>query len=429
MFFCWALCVHKENNLFTTTCHDRLRSSILNQSADDYVGYLQQHRYCAETVRAYVRGVEHFAYWLTRRRLAVQSIDDLMVRRFISEHLPVCKCPVPCQRSVHAVRPALGHLLQVLRREKYIPEPRCFPDDIHNELDRFDVHLDSICGLASSTRISRRMWVGSFLLDRFKRRPLQIAGITPGNIIDFMSRPEKRYSPGSLRVLGGALRSYLRFRAVSYGDRVDALLAAVPTVAQWRLATLPKHLTPAEIDQFLRSFDISTANGKRDYAMARCLVDMGLRAGEVACIQLNDLNWREGTLTIGPGKSRRADVMPLPVTTGKAIVDYLRSERPQGTNRALFLRHHAPFDVPITAETLRGIVRRAFNRSGLVGCRFNGTHALRHTAAMRMRCAGASLKEIADVLRHRSLDTTTIYTKVDLPALASISGLWPGGVS
>lgn len=155
---------------------------------------------------------------------------------------------------------------------------------------------------------------------------------------------------------------------------------------------------------------------------------MGLRAGEVAAIQLDDLNWRDGTLTIGRGKSRRADTLPLPLPTGKAIVRYLRRARPKYENRHLFLRHRAPLDAPITAEFVRGHIRRALACCGLAD-RFTGTHVLRHTAAVRMRCAGASLKEIADVLRHRNLDTTTIYNKLDIPTLAAVAAPWPGGQS
>jgi integrase len=231
-----------------------------------------------------------------------------------------------------------------------------------------------------------------------------------------------------MQVLGGALRSYLRFRALSCEDRVEALVAAVPRTADWRLATVPANLTPEEVALFLGAFDRDGVAGQRSYAMARCLLDMGLRAGEVAGIQLDDLNWSAGTLTIGRAKSRRADVLPLPAPTGKAIVQYLRESRPQSTNRSLFLRHRAPFNAPITAEFVRGAVRRAFALCGLDD-RFSGTHVLRHTAATRMRCAGATLKEIADVLRHRSLDTTTIYSKVDLPRLASVAAPWPGGQS
>lgn len=188
---------------------------------------------------------------------------------------------------------------------------------------------------------------------------------------------------------------------------------------------MPSHLSPEEVNRFLDAFDLHNTSGKRDYAMARCLLDMGLRASDVAAIQLDDLNWREGTLVIGRGKSRRADVLPLPVLTGNAIVHYLRSGRPPSTSRALFLRHRAPFSAPITTELVRGASRRAYTRCGLADV-YTGTHVLRRTAAVRMRCAGASLKEIADVLRHRSLDTTTIYSKVDLQTLSAVAAPWPG---
>ena len=358
----------------------------------------------------------------------MRSIDEFLAHRFVTEHLPACNCPGPCQRNVSGVRPALAHLLHVLRGEGRISGPRLLgPQAIRDELERFNAHLDTVCGLAPATRTSRRMWVGKFLVDRFGRTPIEVDRIKSGDIVEFMVRPTNRYSPGTAGVLGGALRSYLRFRALSCGDRVEALVAAVPTVAQWRLATVPAYLTPDEVTRFLDTFDRHSASGQRGYAMARCLVDMGLRAGEVAAIQLDDLNWREGTLIIGRGKSRRADVLPLPAPTGKAIVQYLRSARPHGTDRALFVRHRAPFNVPINAEFVRGAVRRAYARCGLD--RYTGTHVLRHYAAMRMRCAGASLKEIADVLRHRSLDTTTIYSKVDFPKLAAVAAPWPGELS
>ena len=408
---------------------DWLGSSVLSRSADAYVGYLQRQQYGVATVRAYLNSVAHFAYWLTVRKLPLNSIDELLVRGFVTEHLPECKCPIPCQRNVTGVRPALGHLLDVLRQEGHIAGPRpVVPPAIHDELERFDAHLDGVCGLAPATRISRRMWVAKFLVDRFGPTPVNVGRITPAEIVTFMTRPTNHYSPGTAQVLGGALRSYLRFRSLTCGDSVEPLVAAVPTVAQWPLATLPKYLTPDEVKLFLDAFDRQSASGKRGYAMARCLLDMAMRAGEVAAIQLDDLNWRESTVTISPGKSRRADVLPLPAETGRAIVEYLRRARPQSTNRALFLRHKAPFDVPITAEFVRGHIRRALARCGL-GDRFTGTHVLRHTAAMRMRCGGASLKQIADVLRHRSLDTTTIYSKVDLSRLTAVAQPWPGGLS
>ena len=405
-----------------------LESSVLRQSVDAYVGYLQHQQYRPAVIRVYLRGVEHFARWVTRRRVPLRSIDESLTHQFITEHLPACRCPYPFLRTSIAARAALVHLLHVLRAEGYISEREVLiHPPIWNELERFEDYLGSVCGLAIATRASRRQWVSRFLTDLFAFAPIDIARIQPHDIVRFMVRPTNHYRPGSLGVLGCALRSYLRFRAVICGDKVEALLAAVPCIARWPLDTVPKHLADEEIVRFLGAFDKHSANGQRDFAMARCLLDMGLRAGEVAAIQLDDLNWRAGTLTIRHGKSRQADVLPVPAQTGRAIVQYVRCARPPSTTRALFVRHRAPFSLPITRRFVCGVICRAFGRCGLTHCK--GTHVLRHTAAVRMRYAGASLKEIADVLRHRSLDTTMIYSKVDLPRLATVAAPWPGGLS
>jgi integrase/recombinase XerD len=415
--------------MFKSSCRTWLEASVLRQSAAAYVGYLECHRYSASTVHAYVHSVGHFAHWLTEGRIPLRSLDEWLVRRFATEHLPSCTCPGHCQRSTHVVQAALAHLLRVLRNDGSIsPQRVALPQAIHDELERFNVHLEQVCGLALATRTSRLMWVGKFLVDRFDGAPIQVEEIAARDIVDFMIRRDPAYKPGTAHVLGCALRSYLRFRVLQDGDRVDPLIAAIPTVAQWRLASLPTHLLPEETARFLQTFNRHTLGGQRGFAMARCLIDLGLRAGEVAALQLDDLNWHEGTITIGHGKSRRADVLPLPVLTGRAIVQYLRGGRRERTSRALFVRHRAPFDAPITAACVRCAVRRAFAHCGLAD-RYTGTHVLRHTTATRMRCAGASLKEIADLLRHRSLDTTTIYTKVDRPRLAAVAAPWPGGVS
>jgi integrase/recombinase XerD len=402
-------------------------TSVLGQSADSYVCYLRRHGYCTGTVQAHVSSVGHFAYWLTKCGIRLSRVDDELVCQFVTEHLPACDCPGRCQRGAVEMRAALGHLLPVLRAEGRIPAARIqVSSAMHGELQRYDSFLEEICGLARATRISRLSWVGKFLVHRFGSAPVDLCQIGPRDIVEFMVRPHNSYRPGTIGVIASAVRSYLRFRSLACGEDVQKLLAAVPTVAQWSLATLPSHLTPEEVSRFLAAFDQHSVSGLRGYAMARCLLDMGLRAGEVAAIQLDDLNWHEGTITIGRGKSRRADTLPLPVLTGKVIVRYLREARPKSESRCLFLRHRAPLDAPITAEFVRGHIRRALASCGL-GERFTGTHVLRHTAAVRMRCAGASLKEIADVLRHRNLDTTTIYNKLDVPMLAAVAAPWPGG--
>jgi integrase/recombinase XerD len=415
--------------MFTSPWRTWLSVSVLSPSVASYVASLQRHRYSAPTAGVYLHALGHFAYWLTEEHLTLRRLDESVVHRFLTTHLPNCRCPGRCQRSVVGVQAALGHLLDVLRAEGRIPERRVgLSPAIHDELMRFTSHLEQVCGLAAKTRVDRRWWVGQFLADRFGRGPIAVDRLSASDIADYLEGHGTRYTPGTAGVRGGALRSYLRFRAARCGDRVEALLAAIPTVASWRLASLPSHLRPDETARFLDAFDQRDATGQRGYAMVRCLVDLGLRVSEVAALRLDDLNWQDGTVRIGAGKSRRADVLPLPMLTGRAIVAYLRQARPPSTSRAVFLRDRAPLDAPITTEIVRYAVRMAFARCGL-GARYAGTHILRRTMATQMRQAGASLKQIADVLRHRSLDTTMIYTKIDRPQLATVAAPWPGGVS
>ena len=404
--------------------HDWLRDSVLSSSAKAYTTYLADHGYSDHIVRRYLNSVAHFAHWLTRQQVELGGIDDALVHDFLTVHLRACDCAGPCQHTRETVQAALRHLLQVLRSKRSIPPKAASGTSaVQEELDRFGAYLDGVCGLAPATRANRRHYVCAFLESRFAGRPIELTQLKPRDILQFVFDHGEESTRGTVQVICSSLRSYLRFRA-RMGESTEALIAAVPTVAHWRLASLPKALAHAEIQHFLDAIDCTTARGQRDYAMARCLVDLGLRSKEVARIQLPDFNWHEGTLQIKGAKGRRVDLLPLPVDTGRAIVQYLRNGRPNGPSRALFVRHRAPVDAPITPDIVRWAMRCAYCRAGLPQP-WPGTHALRHSTACRLLQAGASLKDIADILRHRSLNTTMIYTKVDLNRLALVAMPWP----
>lgn len=248
-----------------------------------------------------------------------------------------------------------------------------------------------------------------------------MAALGPNDVHGFMKTCCVGCQPATAGVCV-SLRSYLRFRSLRYGDTVDQLLAAVPAIARWPLASLPKHLLPDEADRWLGAFHRNDNQGKRDCAMARCSADLGLRFCEVAALRLDDIQWAAGTITIGAGKSRRSDVLPLPAATGHAIADYLQAGRPQSKSRQRFVPHRAPFGEAVCPGLVRGAMRRAADRCGLAG-RFSGPKMLRHTIATRLIATGANRKQIAGLLRRRSLDTTAIYAKVDLVRLASAGGL------
>ena len=241
----------------------------------------------------------------------------------------------------------------------------------------------------------------------------------------FLARELSRISPASAGSLASALRDYLRFQALG-GARVDHLLPVIASPACWRLAPLPQTLSYSEVARLLDAFPPELPSHLRGYAMVRCLIDLGLREREVVSLELDDIDWEAGTLRVCKGKSRRVDVLPLPQTTGRAIAAYLRAERPTTRNRRVFVRHVAPLDEPIRPDVVRNTVRQAYRRCGLP---YTRVHILRHTLARRLLETGGTLKEVADMLRHRALDTSMIYAKVDIGRLAAVAMPWPGSVA
>lgn len=204
--------------------------SVLGQSADSYIDYLRSHGYCDGTVQAHGSSVSHFAYWLTKCRIQLAQIDEALVHQFVKEHLPACDGPGRWQRRAVEMRAALVHLLSVLRAENRIPAACTqVSPAVHSELQCFESFLAETCGLAPASRMSRLSWVSKMLRNRFGRAPIDLGQIDPRDIVDFMVRPDDSYRPGSMQVIASALRSYLRFRSLQYGDDVQRLLAAVPS--------------------------------------------------------------------------------------------------------------------------------------------------------------------------------------------------------
>lgn len=403
-----------------------LRDSDLAPFVPAYVQRLVNRHYAANTIRMYVYGVAHFAHWTRRCRIDVVDLADEVVQRFVDEHLPRCTCPSPVQRCRHQVRAALHQLLITLVDARVLTS-RHQPGPIEVQLTHFDAHMQQAKGLAETTRVRRLSVVRSLLQLRAADDADSDATAPPSGdeLRRFIAQELTRVSPASASSLAGALRGYLRFLALG-GSRVDHLLPIIASPAHWRLAPLPQTLSPSEITQLLAAFPPELASHLRGYAMVRCLVDLGLREREVVNLELEDIDWEAGTLRIVKGKSRRVDVMPLPQITGSAIAAYLRSERPTTVSRRVFVRHVAPVDEPILPDVVRNTVRLAYLRCALP---YTRVHILRHTLARRELETGGTLKEVADTLRHRALDTSMIYAKVDVGRLSVVAMPWPGSVA
>lgn len=400
-----------------------LRDSDLAPFIPAYWRSLIDQRYAGNTVRVYLCGVAHFARWACHCHLAVADLVDGDVQRFLDGHLPGCNCPQPVQRSRHPLRAALHHLLALLERAGALHAPQT--DAVEDELRRFDAHMLHARGLAQATRTKRLRILRPFLEQFCRASTDELTLPTAQGLRQFIEQQLQRWKPVSAGGLTNALRSYVCFRAVC-GDQVDHLLPVIASPANWRLAALPQTLSAPELARLLAAFPPELPSGLRAYAMVRCVVDLGLRASEVVNLGLDDIDWLAGTLRIGQNKSLRVHLLPLPQATASAIANYLRTERPDTTNRSVFVRHVAPFDLPIGSDVVRNAVRAAYVRCGINNAR---VYALRHTLASRLLNEGGTLKEVADVLRHRDLGTTLIYAKVDVTRLAAVAMPWPGSAA
>jgi site-specific recombinase XerD len=247
---------------------------------------------------------------------------------------------------------------------------------------------------------------------------------TPELIEHYVSGEARRYRPSTGQNIACATRSFLRFLLQEGLIRSD-LSAAVPSFAHWRLGPLPKTLREEELAQLTKAADVRTPMGLRNRAMLLCMTELGMRASDVAGLELNGVDIAARVLRLHRRKERRSATLPMTDKLAHAIDAYLRRGRPVCPSQSIFVLHRAPVGKPITPVGICYVVLGLAKRAGLRD-RIGGTHILRHSVACRMLNAGATLKQVADLLGHRSINTTTIYAKVDLNALSQVPLPWPG---
>jgi site-specific recombinase XerD len=290
-------------------------------------------------------------------------------------------------------------------------------------LERYRCYLIQERGLAASTVAAYSHVARLFLFNRSPEGELDLEHLNAAEVIDFVTAECRARKIGSAKYIVCGLRALLRF-LYAEGHAESPLAAAVPSVAGWRLAGLPKALSRGEVSALLASCDRRTTFGRRDFAVLTLLARLGLRAGEVASLTLVDLGWRAGEVVIR-GKGRREERLPLPTDVGEALVGWLRRGRPRCESPKLFTRVRAPHR-GLTNSGVSKVVGAAAARAGLSGV---SAHRLRHTVATEMLRAGAGLPEVAQVLRHASTLTTSLYAKVDRQTLRTLAQPWPGGAA
>ncbi len=266
--------------------------------------------------------------------------------------------------------------------------------------------------------------VEQFLAERFHNKAPHFAMLRAAHVTGFVMRHAHQLSPVRAGLMVTALRSffsYLRHRGAIATD----LAGCVPTVPNRSLSTLPRFLPAATVERILECCDRKTSVGRRNHAILLLLARLGVRAGEVVGLSLDDIDWSTGQITIR-GKGGKSAQLPLAADVGAAIAAYLRHDRPRSTTRSVFLRHRAPLVGFGNSSTISSLVRRALKHAGVESAH-TGAHVLRHSLATSLLRQGGSLDEIGELLRHQSPNTTAIYAKVDVTALHTLALPWPGG--
>ena len=394
----------------------RLEASPLGPHLEALARSFKEDGYPDSTVRVKSRWLTEFGRWFRQIGLAITCIDERQVDAFFKH-----------RKQVHrGDRKTLDQFLGHLRKRDVVPDREPVRDlsPMAGILSQYEKHLRSERGLVTHTILQYQSFVRRLLVERFHQGPFFWRGLKPSDISNFVLRHGPTMAAQTAQVMTTAFRSFFRY-LFQKGDLQADLAASVPTVAHWRLSTVPKYLTPKEVERVLRACNRRTATGRRDYAILLLLARLGLRSGEVVALQLDDINWRTGEIMVR-GKGLVHDWMPLPSDVGKALASYLHRDRPPCKTRQVFVRMWAPHRGLDPHSPLTAIVRCALDRADLhPPCK--GARLLRHSLATSMLRSGATMGEIGEVLRHRNPNTTEIYAKVDFDSLRSLAQPWPMG--
>lgn len=396
-----------------------LRDGPEGRLLEGFAREMCQAGYAEITARRHIRAAEHLIYWTGRKRTPIAALDERLVKDF-AHHLDRCRCPrygrTDRQDLQNGVRLFFGHLRRAGALKASITEP----------VVQDPVLLTSFCHWMRQQRGTCDQTLDNY--GRDLRDLLKSLGEDPRrfdaqSLRKFVLERSQRCGWATAKRCTTALRMFLRF-LIADGQCRAGLDASIPTLPHWRLSSLPRYLQPDEVERVIASCDPASPIGRRDRAILLLLARLGLRAGDIVQLHLGDLDWKEAWIHVS-GKGRRQTRLPLTQEIGDAIAAYLQDGRPQTDSSALFIRARAPFRAFRSHTAISVIAAQAMRRAGVTCPSRGAAHVLRHSVATSMLRQGASLQEIAGILRHRSIATTEIYAKVDVTALRQIAQPWP----
>jgi site-specific recombinase XerD len=385
---------------------------------DDFANSLCESGYAASTGREYLWATAHLGIWMRVRGLTIGALDEKTIEEF-ADHLSVCSCfqrPHSYKRrAVHGAQKFLAYLRDRSVVAVKMPAGISRPEIIN----RFEHWMRCHRGVTESTlSVYRRI-----LLEMLEKLGAP-AHYTAESLRKFLSERAGRHGRSRAKSVVTALRAFLRY-LVAQGLCIASLVDAIPTFAEWKLSSLPRYLSYDDVERIVDAPDLATALGRRDRAILLLLARLGLRAGDVVGLRLDDIDWQEGSILLG-GKGRRASKLPLPQEVGDAILAYLADGRPSVDCEHVFLRARAPNGMLKTSSAVSYIVESAAKRAK-VEMPHGRAHALRHSMATNLVRSGVPLPAVGVILRHRSQETTAHYAKVDVPALRKVAQPWPLG--
>jgi site-specific recombinase XerD len=394
---------------------DRFRASPAGPQLDGFATWLAAQGYSLQTGGSCLRHAVHLGRWLDATRVEIATLDEKVIAAFVA-HFPACDCEGERVGGHDRARARVRVFRRYLQAAGVVPRA---PAPLVEEplLGEFVTWMRQQCGVTEWT-------VKAY--SRVVRKLLERVGREPGAYtIAMLRRAVLALAEGHGASKGEqvvtATRMFLRQLAVR-GVCSPDLADGIPRPARWSQTTLPKHLPPEDVEKLIASCDVSSATGLRDRAIMLLLARLGVRAGDVLALRLADIDWRRASFRV-VGKGRRESWLPLPQDIGDAILAYLERGRPRIDDDHVFLTVRAPWRDITNNSSIAQLVERAIQRAGVHAPSF-GSHLLRHSAATAMLREGASLDGIASILRHRSIQTTTVYARVDQRLLGQVAQPW-----
>lgn len=388
-----------------------------------YIRYLEGNDYPSKTAHDYFGAVIHFAQWQSQNNRSCTDITIQDKVNFLDLHLPNCMCTEVYPMSKKANAAALTHWLREVAQGSNVESDF----NVQNELIvAFKRYLQEVVGLSKATILYRCRYADEFLKWLQANQLIQLKLINAQHLSEFIYFRATQVSPATVATIASSLNCFIRFlTATGICQLEERLYAPRPKLMHSPLSREP--FSETELILLLSVIDRSFPVGKRDYAIIRCLCDLGLRTNDVAKLTFDNVDWRKKILTLNSSKSRRQHKLPIPGTLFAALIDYVINARPTAKTRNIFVYHRAPLARPIKATTVRGVVRRAFSKASFEPSQ-SQVHRLRYTMATRLLVRQVPLKTVADILGHKSIDTTIRYTHISLQELKSVALPWLGGL-